>query len=127
VVFDARELRDVDVAVDPHAIADDAAVIDGRAVPERAMAADAVLLPDDRMMARFEVVADVDGGVDDRSGPNARAPADPRVAGDAGPPRRVPEENPRVDDGAGAEPDLRRPGHVTLQRPLPAAASRRPS
>ena len=38
IVFDRRELGDVDVAMDLHAVADDAAVIDRRVVPERAVA-----------------------------------------------------------------------------------------
>ena len=93
VVFDRRELGDVDVAVDLDAVADHAAVVDRRIVPERAVAADPVLLADDRVMPGLEILADVDRGIDDRAGADAGGGADPGVAVDARASGRIPEQH----------------------------------
>src|SRR5581483_8039480 len=97
VVFDRRVLRDVDVAMDPHAVADDTAVVDRRVVPERAVVADPIFFANDGVVARLEPIADDRSGVDDRAGAHARLDADLQRRERAVPARRVVEDRAGVD------------------------------
>ena len=58
-----------------------------------------VLFPHDGVMPRFELIADVDAGVNDRSGANPSFAADAYVAVGARTPWRIAEDDVRIDDG----------------------------
>ena len=77
IIFDRRELRDVDVAMNFHARADHAIIIHRRIVPDGAIVPDSIAFPDDDVVPRLKVIADLDRRVDHTARADLRSTARP--------------------------------------------------
>jgi hypothetical protein len=73
VIFDRRELRDVNVAMNLYARANHAIVIHCRIVPDGAIVPNPIAFPNDDVVPRFKVIADLDRRVDHTTRADLRA------------------------------------------------------
>ena len=97
IVFYGGVLRDVDIAMNSHAIAGNAVVVNRGVIPNGTIVPDTIPFSDDHSMACFKPIADFYRGVNNGPGPNLRVIPDPDRFSFNGASRRIAQDDAWID------------------------------